>query len=228
MKLIVEYQTPQVQIEEDTESGQRDYYLEGVFLQSSKKNRNGRVYPKKVLENEVSRYMNEFVAQGRALGELGHPDSPSINLDRVSHKIVELQESGNDFVGKAKLLDTPNGQIAKNFVDNEIKIGVSSRGLGSLKKENGSNVVQDDFQLVTAADIVHDPSAPDAFVNGIMEGVEWIYESGMLKKKDIESQIENSKQNINKAHKKYKFNRRALEEAKEKELQRFLDNLLNS
>ena len=159
-------------------------YIEGVFLQGNIKNRNGRMYPSEVLRKEVSRYNENHVLKGRAVGELGHPDSPTVNLDRVSHKIVSLKESGNNFIGKAKVLSTPMGKIASSLIDEGVKLGVSSRGIGSLKPtKEGFNVVGDDFMLATAADIVADPSAPDAFVEGIMEGKDWVWDGGILRER---------------------------------------------
>ena len=155
-------------------------------MQSEIKNRNGRVYPKAVMAKEVNRYVKEFINKDRAFGELGHPDGPTINLDKVSHMITKLEEDGNNFMGRAKILSTPNGQIVKNLINDGAKLGVSSRGLGSLEQRGGAQYVKDDFQLATAADIVADPSAPEAFVEGIMEGVEWVYESGILKAQDAE------------------------------------------
>lgn len=176
MKLIAE-------IVEDvqyiTEGTNKELYIEGIFLQSEMKNRNGRIYPKNIMEREVSRYMKEYVQAGRAFGELGHPEGPTINLDRVSHMITSLKENGNNFVGRAKIMNTPMGNIVKNLIDGGAKLGVSSRGMGSLKINNdGINEVQDDFYLATAADIVADPSAPDAFVQGIMENREWMFLNG--------------------------------------------------
>ena len=181
MKLIrEEIETAKVLVEE--KEGKKHMYIEGTFLQGNLKNRNGRFYPTEVLTKEVDRYCESFVAKGRALGELGHPDGPTVNLDRVSHKIVDLHREGNNFVGKAKLLETPMGVIAKNLLDEGVQLGVSSRGMGSLRDTNeGYKVVGEDFMLATAADIVADPSAPDAFVNGIMEGVDWVWEAGLLK-----------------------------------------------
>ena len=155
-------------------------------MQSEIKNRNGRIYPKEVIQNEVKRYNKEFVQKDRAFGELGHPEGPTINLDKVSHLITKLEEDGNNFVGRAKILSTPNGQIVKNLIDDGAKLGVSSRGLGSLESKGNAQYVKDDFQLATAGDIVADPSAPEAFVEGIMEGVEWIYENGRLKAYEID------------------------------------------
>lgn len=160
-------------IEENVKTGKKDHFITGIFMQSEQKNRNGRVYPKHILEKEVDRYNRDYVGSGRAFGELGHPDSPTINLDRVSHMITKLHPDGNNFIGKAKILDTPNGKIVKSLLDGGATLGVSTRGVGSLKPQNGYQVVQDDFHLATAADIVADPSAPDAFVRGIMENYEF-------------------------------------------------------
>ena len=184
MKLIKELNEEVEYITEDNE-GKKNHYIQGVFLQSEITNRNGRMYPKSVLDREVKNYNEKYIRTNRALGELGHPEGPTVNLDRVSHKITELKEDGNNFVGKAKLLDTPMGNIAKNLLGEGVKLGVSSRGMGTLKRENGSSVVGEDFMLATAADIVSDPSAPDAFVEGIMEGKEWVWENGRLQEKDI-------------------------------------------
>lgn len=171
----------------------KQYFIEGIFLQAELKNRNGRMYPQHVMENEVNRYMEHYVKNNRAYGELGHPDTPSINLDRVSHLIVDLRKEGNNYIGKAKILETPMGNIARGLLDGGANLGVSSRALGSLKEnKQGVQVVQDDFMLSTAADIVADPSAPDAFVRGIMEGVEWVYVDG----KYVERHIEEAKRII--------------------------------
>ena len=164
-------------------------------MQGEIKNRNGRMYPLHVLQQEVAKYDQKSIKTGRALGELGHPDGPSINLDRVSHKITRLEQDGSNFVGRAKILDTPMGSIAKNLLDEGVKLGVSSRGMGSIRRENNCNVIQDDFMLSTAADIVADPSAPDAFVDGIMEGKEWVWDNGVIK----ESKIAEIKQHIDQA-----------------------------
>lgn len=181
MKLITEVVEDLSCIVEANDEGKKNVFIEGIFLQGGIKNRNGRVYPVDMLENEVNRYNENYTQKGRALGELGHPEGPQINLDRVSHMITSLKREGNNFVGKAKLMDTPFGNIAKGLISDGVKLGVSSRGMGSLKPNNeGINEVQDDFHLATAADIVADPSAPDAFVNGIMEGVEWIWENELL------------------------------------------------
>jgi len=184
MKLITE-QIENVKILTEEKNGKKLLYIEGVFLQSELKNRNGRMYPFSVLEREVGRYNEEYVKSKRALGELGHPDGPTINLDRVSHRITSLRAEGNNFIGKAQILDTPMGNIAKNLLGEGVQLGVSSRGMGSIDKREDCNVVRDDFMLTTAADIVADPSAPDAFVNGIMEGKEWIWDNGLLKEKEV-------------------------------------------
>ena len=165
-------------------NGKKSMYIEGVFLQGNIKNRNGRMYPMETLRKEVSRYSENHILPGRALGELGHPDGPTVNLDRVSHKIVSLKENGSNFIGKAKILGTPMGKIAASLIGEGVKLGVSSRGIGSLKPtREGFNVVGDDFMLATAADIVADPSAPDAFVEGIMEGKDWVWDGGILREK---------------------------------------------
>ena len=194
MRLIAEEITTVDFICEDKE-GKKNYFIEGVFLQAELKNRNNRMYPLKTLSKEVAKYDENYIQKGRALGELGHPDGPSINLDRVSHKILSLKEDGNNFIGRAKLLDTPMGGIAKNLLDEGVKLGVSSRGMGSIRKEENCNIVMDDFMLATAADIVADPSAPDAFVNGIMEGKEWVWDNGILK----EAAVAEIKQEIDQA-----------------------------
>ena len=181
MKLIrEEIETCKVVITEG-KGGKKSHFIEGVFLQGAIKNRNGRMYPVQTLQREVDKYNESYIKKGRSLGELGHPDGPTINLDRVSHLITSLKQEGNNFVGKARILDTPMGNIAKSLLDEGVKLGVSSRGLGSIKEENGLKIVADDFMLATAADIVADPSAPDAFVNGIMEGKEWVWEGGILR-----------------------------------------------
>jgi hypothetical protein len=184
MKLIREEIESVKFLVETTKSGKKSLYIEGVFLQGNIKNRNGRMYPMETLRKEVARYNESNVNSGRALGELGHPDGPTVNLDRVSHKIVSLRESGSNFIGKAKILNTPMGKIASALVEDGVKLGVSSRGIGSLKTtREGVNIVGDDFMLATAADIVADPSAPDAFVEGIMEGKEWVWDGGLLREK---------------------------------------------
>ncbi len=183
MKLIRE-EIETVEFVTEEKNGKKSLYIEGVFLQGNIKNRNGRMYPMETLAKEVQRYNESNVVTGRALGELGHPDGPTVNLDRVSHKITSLKESGSNFIGKAKILDTPMGQIAKSLIGEGVKLGVSSRGIGSLKPtKEGFNVVGDDFMLATAADIVADPSAPDAFVEGIMEGKEWVWEGNTLRER---------------------------------------------
>jgi len=183
MKLITE-EIEQVEVIVENRNGKKNLFIEGVFLQGEIKNRNGRMYPMETLAREVGRYNENFVEKGRALGELGHPDGPTVNLDRVSHKIVSLKEEGNNFIGKAKILSTPMGKIASNLLGEGVKLGVSSRGVGSLNKTNeGYSVVGEDFTLATAADIVADPSAPDAFVDGIMEGKDWVWDGGILRER---------------------------------------------
>jgi len=186
MKLIRE-EIETVEFIVENRGGKKQLYIEGVFLQGNIKNRNGRMYPMETLRREVSRYNENHVASGRALGELGHPEGPTVNLDRVSHKITSLKESGSNFIGKAKILNTPMGKIAENLISEGVKLGVSSRGIGSLKQtKEGFNVVGEDFMLATAADIVADPSAPDAFVSGIMEGKDWVWDGGILREKYAE------------------------------------------
>ncbi len=186
MKLITE-EIEQVEFLVENKNGKKSMYIEGVFLQGNIKNRNGRMYPMETLRKEVGRYNENHVQSGRALGELGHPDTPTVNLDRVSHKIVSLKESGANFIGKAKILGTPMGKIASSLVEEGVKLGVSSRGIGSLRPtREGVNIVGDDFMLATAADIVADPSAPDAFVEGIMEGKDWVWDGGILREKFAE------------------------------------------
>ena len=194
MRLIAE-EILQVEFLSEEKNGKKSHFIEGVFLQSEIKNKNGRVYPQGVLAREVAKYDENHIQKGRALGELGHPEGPSINLDRVSHKIESLKESGNNFIGRAKILDTPMGNIAKNLIDEGVRLGVSSRGMGSLKEKDGVNFVAEDFMLATAADIVADPSAPDAFVDGIMEGKEWVWDNGIFK----ESAVAQIKQEIDQA-----------------------------
>lgn len=199
MKLFTELVEDVQLISEAKESGGKDYYIEGIFLQADIKNRNGRMYPVSVLENEVNRYSRDVISKNRAFGELGHPSGPSINLDRVSHIITELKRDGKNFIGKAKLTETPMGKIARGIMESGGQLGVSSRAMGSLKEEKGVMVVQSDLRLSTAADIVADPSAPDAFVNGIMEGVEWIYDP--VKNTWLEEKLENTKKIIHKMSK---------------------------
>lgn len=185
MKLITE-QIEDIEILTEDNDGKKDTFIKGIFLQTEITNRNGRMYKYETMQREVNKYNEEFVKRGRALGELGHPDGPTINLDRVSHKIVELYPEGKNFIGKAKLLETPMGRIAKSLLDEGVQLGVSSRGLGSIRREGTTNVVADDFMLATAADIVADPSAPDAFVEGIYEGKEWVMEGNRIKEIHIE------------------------------------------
>ena len=183
MKLIRE-EIESVEFLVEQRNGKKSMYIEGIFLQGNIKNRNGRMYPSEVLRKEVSRYNESNIQSGRALGELGHPDGPTVNLERVSHKIVSLKENGNNFIGKAKILGTPMGKSASSLIEEGVKLGVSSRGIGSLKPtKEGFNVVGEDFMLATAADIVADPSAPDAFVEGIMEGKDWVWDGGVLREK---------------------------------------------
>jgi hypothetical protein len=214
MKLISEeVQNAEYLVEEN--NGKKEYKIRGVFLQSEIKNRNGRVYPTEVLVREVNRYTKEFINKNRAFGELGHPDGPTVNLERVCHMVKSLKQDGKDFIGEAKIMDTPYGKIVKGLIDEGAQLGVSSRGMGSLIQRNGVNYVKDDFYLATAADIVADPSAPDAFVEGIMESKEWVWDNGVLKEKDIESwknQVRTAKQ-------------RSLEEAKLKVFESFLKKL---
>jgi hypothetical protein len=186
MRLIKEH-TEEVKylVEEKLGKG-KEYFIEGVFLQSNLKNRNGRVYPMEILDKEVKRYNEEYVAKNRAFGELGHPDSPTINLDRVSHMIKSLRREGDNFIGKAKIMDTPYGKIVKSLIDEGATLGVSSRGMGSLQSKGGISMVQDDFTLATAADIVADPSAPNAFVEGVMESKEWVMVDGKFVEKDLQ------------------------------------------
>ena len=214
MKLITE-EAAQSQFIVEEVGGKKNYKIKGVFLQADIKNRNGRVYPKEILQKEVSRYNREFINKRRAFGELGHPDGPTVNLERVSHMITKLAPDGQNFVGEAKIMNTPYGKIVKGLIDEGAQLGVSSRGMGSLETRGGANYVKDDFYLATAADIVADPSAPDAFVEGIMESKEWVWDNGVLVEKSIESwkrEIESAK-------------RHALAEAKIKVFKNFLSNL---
>ena len=185
MKLIRE-EIEQVEVIVEERNGKKNMFIEGIFLQGDLKNRNGRMYPMETLRREVQRYSENHIHAGRALGELGHPDGPTVNLDRVSHKIISLKENGNNFIGKAKILSTPMGKIAESLISEGVKLGVSSRGIGSLKQtREGVNIVGDDFMLSTAADIVSDPSAPDAFVEGIMEGKDWVWDGGVLRESQV-------------------------------------------
>ncbi len=216
MKLITE-EISDVKFITEGKGSKKKMYIEGVFLQGDLKNRNGRMYPVQTLAKEVNRYNEAFVAKGRALGELGHPDGPTVNLDRVSHKITSLRQEGNNFVGKAQLLETPMGKIAKSLLDEGVTLGVSSRGVGSLRESsNGCKVVGEDFMLATAADIVADPSAPDAFVSGIMEGKEWVWEGGILR----EQLASQTKKHINTL-----VDQKVLEEHKLNLFNEFLSNL---
>tara|TARA_B100000965_G_scaffold87823_1_gene71257 strand:+ start:232 stop:876 length:645 start_codon:yes stop_codon:yes gene_type:complete len=185
MKLITET-TENIEVITEEKGSGKDYKIRGIFLQGDIKNRNGRVYPVNVLAKEVNRYNKEFVEKKRAFGELGHPDGPTVNLERVSHMITSLKPEGRNFIGEAKIMDTPYGKIVKNLIDEGAQLGVSSRGMGSMKQVNGKNVINNDFYLATAADIVADPSAPDAFVEGIMEGKEWVWDNGVLKSMEVE------------------------------------------
>lgn len=214
MKLITEL-NEDVRVIQEEKEGKKNLYIEGIFLQGDIKNRNGRMYRTPVLEKEVGRYIKEFVEKNRAYGELGHPSGPGINLDRVSHIITELKRDGSNFIGKARITETPMGKIVEGILNSGGQLGVSSRGMGSLKEVNGVNEVQDDFYLATAADIVADPSAPDAYVNGIMEGKEWVWDNGIIKEKTIEAH----KQVVKKA------SRKQLEEAKLRVFKNFLSNL---
>ena len=214
MKLISEEVTNAEYLVEE-KNGKKEYKIRGVFLQSNVKNRNGRVYPREILVREVNRYTKEFINKNRAFGELGHPDGPTVNLERVCHMVKSLIPDGDNFIGEAKIMDTPYGKIVKGLIDEGAQLGVSSRGMGSIVTRNGVNYVKDDFYLATAADIVADPSAPDAFVEGIMESKEWVWENGILKEKEIEAwknQVRMARQ-------------RSLEEVKIKVFESFLKKL---
>jgi hypothetical protein len=219
MRLIAELNEEVKVLFEEGKEGKKSLYIHGPFIQTEVKNRNGRMYQRESVAREVERYVENYINKGRALGELGHPEGPSINLDRVSHSIVELRQNGNDFYGKAKILETPMGSIARNLIESGVQLGVSTRGMGSLKEVNGVQIVQDDFFLATAADIVADPSAPNAFVNGIMEGVEWVWDNGMLKAQDLEK----AKKKINEAASK--VSKKELEEAQLRIFKHFLSNM---
>jgi len=195
---------------EEKESGDKNYKIRGVFMQADIKNRNGRVYPMEVLEKEVQRYNEKFIDENRAYGELGHPDGPTVNLERVSHMVTSLKPDGKNFIGEAKILKTPMGEIVKNLMDEGAKLGVSSRGMGSLDQKNGANYVRDDFYLATAADIVADPSAPNAFVEGVMEGKEWVWNHGAL----VEAHLAKLKKEFDVKEHKRQTNKEALEFAK--------------
>ena len=202
-------------ITEQDANGKKSHYIKGIFMQAEQKNRNGRIYPKNVLDEKVKKYVDNYVDQNRAFGELGHPDGPVVNLERVSHMIKELNQEGNNWIGKAKIMETPYGKIVKNLIDEGAKLGVSSRGMGSLKNVRGTNVVQDDFYLATAADIVADPSAPEAFVQGVMESKNWVWDNGVIKERELEEY----KNRINRAKIK------ELEETKLKVFKSFLSKL---
>ena len=210
VKLISEAIEDVEYITEDKENGGKNYKIRGVFMQADVKNRNGRVYPMEVLEKEVNRYNKKFINEDRAFGELGHPDGPTVNLERVSHMVTELYPDGKNFIGEAKILKTPMGEIVKNLMDEGAKLGVSSRGMGSLDQRNGANYVRNDFYLATAADIVADPSAPNAFVEGIMEGKEWVWNHGSL----IESELVEMKKRLDVQKRRRQANAEALEFAK--------------
>ena len=210
MKLISEQLQDVEFIKEEKENGKKDYKIKGIFMQADIKNRNGRVYPMDVLEKEVKRYNEEYVDKKRAFGELGHPEGPTVNLDKVSHMITKLEPNGKNIIGEAKIMDTPNGKIVKTLMDERALLGVSSRGMGSLEPKNGANYVKKDFYLATAADIVADPSAPNAFVEGIYEGKEWVWDNGSL----IESELQKMKRRIDERVRKRQANENALEFAK--------------
>ena len=207
IKLISEEVANVEYLTEQDESGKKNYKIKGIFMQADLKNRNGRVYPMEILNKEVKRYNKEYISEKRAFGELGHPDGPTVNLERASHMITALYPDGKNFIGEAKILSTPMGNIVKNLMDEGAKLGVSSRGMGSLDQKNGANYVRNDFYLATAADIVADPSAPSAFVEGIMEGKEWVWDHGAL----VEAELAQAKERINKKAQK----KQALEEALE-------------
>ena len=210
MKLISEHIEDVEYITEEKDNGEKTYKIKGVFMQSEVKNRNGRVYPFPVLEKEVNRYNKDYVNENRAFGELGHPDGPTVNLERASHMITSLKPEGKNFIGEAKILKTPMGKIVENLMDAGGKLGVSSRGMGSLEQKNGANYVKNDFYLATAADIVADPSAPNAFVQGIMEGKEWVWNNGAL----VEEELVRMKKRINESVRKKYANQDALEFAR--------------
>ena len=210
VKLISEAIEDVEYITEDKENGDKNYKIRGIFMQADVKNRNGRVYPMEVLEKEVNRYNKKFINEDRAFGELGHPEGPTVNLERVSHMVTKLYPDGKNFVGEAKILKTPMGEIVKSLMDEGAKLGVSSRGMGSLDQRNGANYVRDDFYLATAADIVADPSAPNAFVEGIMEGKEWVWNHGSL----IESELVEMKKRLDVQKRRRQANAEALEFAK--------------
>ena len=215
VKLIAEAVEEVEYITEEKEGGGKNYKIRGIFMQADIKNRNGRIYPMEVLDEEVKNYNKKFIKQNRAFGELGHPDGPTVNLERVSHMITSLKPDGKNFIGEAKIMDTPMGKIVKNLMDEGAKLGVSSRGMGSLKQKGGANVVSDDFYLATAADIVADPSAPNAFVEGVMEGKEWVWNNGAL----VEAHVADLKKKFDVKKHQRQVNLEALEFA------RFLEKL---
>ena len=215
VKLIAEAVEEVEYITEEKEGGGKNYKIRGIFMQADIKNRNGRIYPMEVLDEEVKKYNKNFIEQKRAFGELGHPDGPTVNLERVSHMITSLKPDGKNFIGEAKIMDTPMGKIVKNLMDEGAKLGVSSRGMGSLRQKGGANVVSDDFYLATAADIVADPSAPNAFVEGIMEGKEWVWNNGAL----VEAHVADLKKKFDVKKHQRQVNLEALEFA------RFLEKL---
>ena len=210
VKLISEAVEDAELIVEEDDKGSKNYKIRGIFMQSDVKNRNGRVYPQEVLAKEVAKYNKNFINESRAFGELGHPDGPTVNLERVSHMITSLTPDGKNFIGEAKIMDTPMGKIVKNLMDEGAKLGVSSRGMGSLEQKNGANYVRDDFYLATAADIVADPSAPNAFVQGIMEGKEWVWNNGSL----VEAHVADLKKKFDVKQRQIRVNEAALEFAK--------------
>ena len=210
VKLISEAVEEVEYITEEKDDGGKNYKIRGIFMQADIKNRNGRVYPMEVLDEEVKKYNKNFIEQNRAFGELGHPDGPTVNLERVSHMITSLKPDGKNFIGEAKIMDTPMGKIVKNLMDEGAKLGVSSRGMGSLRQKGGANVVSDDFYLATAADIVADPSAPNAFVEGIMEGKEWVWNNGAL----VEAHVADLKKRFDVKKHQRQVNLEALEFAK--------------
>ena len=210
VKLIAEAVEEVEYITEEKEGGGKNYKIRGIFMQADIKNRNGRVYPMEVLDEEVKKYNKNFIEQKRAFGELGHPDGPTVNLERVSHMITSLKPDGKNFIGEAKIMDTPMGKIVQNLMDEGAKLGVSSRGMGSLRQKGGANVVSDDFYLATAADIVADPSAPNAFVEGIMEGKEWVWNNGAL----VEAHVADLKKKFDVKKRQRQVNLEALEFAK--------------
>lgn len=227
MKLITEV-TEDIHVIKDIveETGKKSYFIEGIFLQGDIKNRNGRRYPMEILEKEVNRYNENYIQKSRAFGELGHPSGPTINLERVSHMIKEIRKDGSNFIGKAKLMETPYGEIVKNLLSEGARIGVSSRGMGTLKENNGIMEVQNDFYLATAADIVADPSAPDAFVNGIMEGVEWAWDNGVLRSHKESTVVEEAAEESKKEIEGAVFTRQLTEDKKLYIFEKYLKSII--